>query len=155
VPGQPQQRVRHDSGNILLSQQGRHRHTPVVHRRQSLVEDIILLLPRVVGWHHQHLRRLARVTNHLPYRHWHTSVQFQELGSNSVPQSLEQPLLHVPETVELLCCSATARVGVAQCEPLAGPAGELLVECALLRMGLFCVGPLLQALSDITLKHLG
>jgi hypothetical protein len=89
VPGQPQQRVRHDSGNILLSQQGRHRHTPVVHRRQSLVEDIILLLPRVVGWHHQHLRRLAGVTNHLPHWDRHAGLQLQVLGDDGVPQSLE------------------------------------------------------------------
>ena len=59
------------------------------------------------------------------------------------------------ETVELLCGSATASAGVAQREPLAGPAGELLVGCPLLRMGLFCGSPLLQALSDITLKHFG
>jgi hypothetical protein len=35
------------------------------------------------------------------------------LGRDSVSQGLEQPLLHVLETVELLCGNATARAGVA------------------------------------------
>ena len=55
-----------------------------MHRRQLLIEDVVLLLPRVVGRHHQHLRRLASVTNHLPYRHWHAGLETSTLHKGIV-----------------------------------------------------------------------
>jgi hypothetical protein len=128
--------------------------TRIVHCRQPLIEDVIVLLPRVIGRHDHHLRPLASVADQLPHRHRHSGLQFQVLRGDSVPQDLEQPLLHLLEAGELLYGSAAASQGISSREPLAGLTGEPLEERPLRRIGLFRRGSLLQALPDVALEYL-
>src|SRR5262245_39461307 len=120
--------------------------TRIVHCRQPLIEDVIVLLPRVIGRHDHHLRPLASVADHLPHQHWHAGLQFQVLRGDSVPQDREQPLPHLLEAGELLYGSAAASQGISSHEPLAGLTGEPLEERPLRQIGRFRRGPLLQAL---------